>query len=96
MKKLIIFAMIFFVAPMASADEHKSETTFMNKQECNELKNGIAELLMVTDYYWKEIEKDNENKDLYEAVAFYSQQAAIIPLFTMYGAISFPLLTEDD
>ena len=76
MKKLIIFAMIFFVAPMANADEHKSETTFMNKQECNELKNGIAELLMVTDYYWKEIEKDGENKDLYEVVAFYSQQAA--------------------
>ena len=76
MKKLTIFAIIFFALPMASADEYKSEATFMNKQECNELKNGIAELLMVADYYWKEIEKDNENKDLYEAVAFYSQQAA--------------------
>ena len=42
----------------------------------HELKNGIAELLMLTDYYWKELEKDNENRDLYEAVAFYSQQAA--------------------
>ena len=38
MKKLIIFAMIFFVVPMASADEHKSETTFMNKQECMSLR----------------------------------------------------------
>ena len=76
MKKLIIFAMVFFVIPMSNADEHKSETTFMDKQECSELKNGIAELLMVADYYWKEIEKDNENEDLYEAVAFYSQQAA--------------------
>ena len=81
---------------MASADEHKSETTFMNKQECNELKNGIAELLMLTDYYWKELEKDNENRDLYEAVAFIHNKQQIIPLFTMYGAISFPLLTEDD
>ena len=76
MKNLIIFAMIFFVMPMASADEHKSETTFMNKQECSELKIGITELLMVADYYWKEIEKDSENVDLYEAVSFYSQQAA--------------------
>ena len=76
MNKLIILAMACFVIPIASADEYKSETTFMNKQECSELKNGIAELLMVADYYWKEVEKDNENKDLYEAVAFYSQQAA--------------------
>ena len=76
MKKLIIFAMVFFVMPIASADEHVSEKTFMNKQECSELKNGIAELLMVADYYWKEIEKDDQNKDLYEGAAFYSQQAA--------------------
>ncbi len=76
MKKLIIFATFCFVIPTASADEHKNETTFMNKQECAELKDGIAELLMIVDYYWKEVEKDSENKDLYEAVAFYSQQAA--------------------
>ena len=31
---------------------------------------------VLADYFWKELEKDSENKQLYEAIAFYSQQAA--------------------
>ena len=76
MKKLIIFAIACFVIPIASADEHENKKELMTNQECTELKNGIAELLMVSDYYWQELEKDSENKQLYEAIAFYSQQAA--------------------
>ena len=76
MKKLIIFAIACFVISIASADEHENKKDLMTKQECTELKNGIAELLMVSDYYWQELEKDSENKQLYEAIAFYSQQAA--------------------
>ena len=76
MKKLIIFAITCFVIPIASADEHENKKELMTKQECSELKNGIAELLMVSDYYWQELEKDSAKKELYEAIAFYSQQAA--------------------
>ena len=67
---------IIFAIQSANADDHNSEATIMSKQECSELQEGIAELLMVADYYWKEVERDGENKERYEAVAFYSQQAA--------------------
>jgi len=76
MKKLIIFAITCFVIPIASADGHENKEELMTEQECSELKNGIAEILMVSDYYWQELEKDSEKKELYEAIAFYSQQAA--------------------
>ena len=48
----------------------------MNKDECSELKNCIDELLMISYYYCQELEEDAEKKELYEAIAFYSQQAA--------------------
>jgi len=72
---LIIVTMLFVITP-AFAGGHKNDGQLMNKKECAEMKEGITELLMVADYFWKEIEKDSENKELYEAVAFYSQQAA--------------------
>ena len=67
--------MLFVITP-AFAGGHKNDGQIMNKKECSEMKEGITELLMVADYLWKEIEKDSENKELYEAVAFYTQQAA--------------------
>ena len=76
MKKLIMLAMVFLIATPVLADEHKNSNQLMKKDECSELKNGIAELLMVSEYYWQELEKDAEKKELYEAIAFYSQQAA--------------------
>ena len=76
MKKLTILATLFLIATPVLTDEHKNSNKLMNKNECSELKNGIAELLMVSDYYWQELEKDAEKKELYEAIAFYSQQAA--------------------
>lgn len=72
---LIIVTMLLVITP-AFAGGHKNDGQLMNKKECSEMKEGITELLMVADYFWKEIEKDSENKELYEAVAFYSQQAA--------------------
>ena len=76
MKQSLIIAMMLFVITPAFAGGHKNDGQLMNKKECSEMKEGITELLMVADYFWKEIEKDSENKELYEAVAFYSQQAA--------------------
>ena len=76
MKKLMMLATVFLITAPVLADGHKNENQLMNKDECFELKNGIAELLMVSDYYWQELEKDAEKKELYEAIAFYSQQAA--------------------
>ena len=72
---LIIAAMLFVITP-AFAGGHKNDGKIMNKKECSEMKEGITELLMAADYLWKEMEKDSENKELYEALAFYSQQAA--------------------
>ena len=76
MKSWLIIATMLFVITPAFAGGHKNDGQLMNKKECSEMKEGITELLMVADYFWKEIEKDAENKELYEAVAFYSQQAA--------------------
>ena len=76
MKSWLIIATMLFVITPALAGGHKNDGQLMNKKECSEMKEGITELLMVADYFWKEIEKDSENKELYEAVAFYSQQAA--------------------
>ena len=76
MKKLTMLATLFLITAPVLADGHKNSNQLMNKDECSELKNGIAELLMVQDYYWQELEKDAEKKELYEAIAFYSQQAA--------------------
>ena len=76
MKQMLIIATMLFVITPAFAGGHKNDGQLMNKKECSEMKEGITELLMVADYFWKEIEKDSENKELYEAVAFYSQQAA--------------------
>ena len=75
MKQSLIIAMMLFVITPAFAGGHKNDGQLMNKKECLEMKEGITELLIVADYFWKEIEKDSENKELYEAVAFYSQQA---------------------
>ena len=76
MKKLTMLVAVLFIATPILADGHKNSNQLMNKDECSELKNGIAELLMISDYYWQELEKDAEKKELYEAIAFYSQQAA--------------------
>ena len=76
MKKLTMLAMLFLITAPVLADGHKNSNQLMNKDECSELKDGIAELLMISDYYWQELEKDAEKKELYEAIAFYSQQAA--------------------
>ena len=76
MKKLTMFVAVFLIATPVLADGHKNSNQLMNKDECSELKNGITELLMISDYYWQELEKDAEKKELYEAIAFYSQQAA--------------------
>lgn len=76
MKSWLIIATMLFVITPAFAGGHKNDGQLMNKKECSEMKEGITELLMVADYFWKETEKDSENKELYEAVAFYSQQAA--------------------
>jgi hypothetical protein len=76
MKVLITLATMSFLTTPAIAGGHNNDHHVMNKEECVELKEGILELLQVADYYWTEIEKDPENKELYESVAFYSQQAA--------------------
>ena len=76
MKVLITLAMIFLITPPVLADGHKNSNQLMNKEECAELKKGISELLLISEYYWTELEKDSEKKELYEAIAFYSQQAA--------------------
>ena len=76
MKRLMMIAAVFSMTTPVLADEHKNSNQLMNIEECSELKNGIAELLMISDYYWQELEKDAEKKELYEAIAFYSQQAA--------------------
>ena len=76
MKKLIMLATIFLITTPVLADGHKNSNQLMSKDECSELKNGITELLMISEYYWNELEKDSEKKELYEAIAFYSQQAA--------------------
>jgi hypothetical protein len=76
MKKLTMLVMLFLIANPVLADGHANSNQLMNKDECSELKDGIAELLMISDYYWQELEKDTEKKELYEAIAFYSQQAA--------------------
>ena len=76
MKKLTMLVMLFLKANPVLADGHANSNQLMNKDECSELKDGIAELLMISDYYWQELEKDAEKKELYEAIAFYSQQAA--------------------
>ena len=76
MKKLMTLIAVCIITAPVLADGHKNSNQLMNKDECSELKNGIAELLMVSDYYWQELEKDAEKKELYEAIAFYSQQAA--------------------
>ena len=76
MKNWLIIATMLFVITPAFAGGHKNDGQIMNKKECTEMKEGITELLMVADYLWKEMEKDSENKELYEALAFYSQQAA--------------------
>ena len=76
MKKLTMFVAVFLITTPVLADGHKNSNQLMNKDECSELKNGIAELLMISDYYWQELEEDAEKKELYEAIAFYSQQAA--------------------
>ena len=82
MKKLTMLAMLFLIATPVLADGHTNSNQllnkdeFLNKDECSELKDGIAELLMISDYYWQELEEDSEKKELYEAIAFYSQQAA--------------------
>ena len=68
--------MVFLITTPVLSEGHKNSNQLMNKEECSELKNGIAELLMISDYYWQELEKDAEKKELYEAIAFYSQQAA--------------------
>ena len=71
-----MLAALFLIATPILADGHKNSNQLMNKDECSELKNGIAELLMISDYYWQELEEGAEKKELYEAIAFYSQQAA--------------------
>ena len=76
MKKLIMLAMVFLIANPVLAGGHKNSNQLMSIEECSELKNGIAELLTISEYYWQELEKDAEKKELYEAIAFYSQQAA--------------------
>ena len=76
MKKLTILATLFLIATPVLAEGHKNSNQLMNKEECAELKNGISELLLISEYYWTELEKDSEKKELYEAIAFYSQQAA--------------------
>ena len=76
MKKLTMLATLFLIATPVLADGHKNSNQLMNKEECAELKNGISELLLISEYYWTELEKDSEKKELYEAVAFYTQQAA--------------------
>ena len=76
MKKLMTLIAVFLITAPVLADGHKNSNQLMNKDECSELKNSIAELLMISDYYWQELEKDAEKKELYEAIAFYSQQAA--------------------
>ena len=76
MKKLTMLAVLFLITAPVLADGHSNSNQLMNKNECSELKDGIAELLMISDYYWQELEKDAEKKELYEAIAFYSQQAA--------------------
>ena len=76
MKKITMLAMLFLIAAPVLADEHSNSNQLINKEECSELKEGIAELLIISDYYWQELEKDAEKKERYEGIAFYSQQAA--------------------
>ena len=64
MKNWLIVAMMLFVTTPAFAEGHKNDGKIMNKMECSEMKEGIAELLMVADYFWKELEKDSENKEV--------------------------------
>ena len=50
MKKLMMLATLFLIATPVLADGHKNSNQLMNKDECYELKDGITELLMISDY----------------------------------------------
>ena len=63
MKKLAILATLFLIATPVLADGHKNSNQFKQRRMLR-TENGIAELLMVQDYYWQELEKDAENKEL--------------------------------
>ena len=56
MKNWLIIATMLFVITPAFAGGHKNDGQLMNKKECSEMKEGITELLMVADYFWKELE----------------------------------------
>ena len=71
MKNWLIVAMILFVISPAFAGGHKNDGQIMNKMECSETKESIAELLLEADYFWKELEKHSENKKRYEAMQSY-------------------------
>ena len=81
MKKFVLISFMFLVGGSASAGGHDHDDDLFSKKDCKEIKQGIGELLGVTDSFWKEIEKASAagkkvDTSLYEGVAFYSQQAA--------------------
>jgi len=81
MKKIILISFILLTGGTAWAGGHDHDNDLLGNQECKELKQGIGELLGIADYLWTEIEKASASKgeadrEVYEGVAFYSQQAA--------------------
>ena len=48
----------------------------MNRKECKEVKDGVAELLLMSDGIWEEIKKDPEDKDKWAEVMALSSLAS--------------------
>ena len=82
MKKIIIAGFLILTSTPIFA-----ESDLLNKQQCDETKSGIGDVLAVADYLFKEIEKNNKaqqseeerqsNEDeLYMGAIAFSQIAA--------------------
>jgi hypothetical protein len=85
MKKIILIGLLLLPGSMTWAEGHND--SLLNESNCEEMKQGIGEVMGIADYLFKEIEKNNakdqpENErkaaeqDLYVAAGFMSQQAA--------------------
>ena len=85
MKKIILIGLLLLPGSMTWAGGHND--SLLNESNCEEMKQGIGEVMGIADYLFKEIEKNNakdqpENErkateqELYAAAGFMSQQAA--------------------
>lgn len=85
MKKIILIGLLLLPGSMTWAGGHND--SLLSESNCEEMKQGIGEVMGIADYLFKEIEKinakdqpENERKaakqELYAAAGFMSQQAA--------------------